>query len=116
MAIQITAKEIEHKDPRYLRQRIATRVAEYNKSQNESRGELLTEIQILTNRIDSIHSERVEKRALFLELVVILLILIEVWQGCNESKARKAAEDNTKRTISALEKFEQRLPSRNLNR
>ena len=78
MAITITREEIEHKDEKYLRQRIEARVAEYKASSTQSRGELLVEIQILMNRIDSIHSEQTEKRSLFLEWVVIGLILIEV--------------------------------------
>jgi hypothetical protein len=111
MAIQITTEEIEHKDPGYLRKRIAERVAEYKNSKNESRGELLTEIQILTNRIDSIHSERAERRSLFLEIVVIILIGVEVWQGYSELKARDVAESSAKQTISVLEKLDRHLTS-----
>jgi len=98
-----------------LRGRIVARIAEYNNSNNQSRGELLAEIQILTNRIDSIHSERVERLSLFLEWIVVALIVVEIMiglvgykDGQAQQKMLQAIEGDARATSDALEK--QRLP------
>jgi len=103
-----------HKDPVYLRGRIVARITEYNNSKSEGRGELLTEIQILTNRIESIHSERVEKISLSLEWIVIVLIAAEILigvvgfrDGQAQQRVLRAIESNTRATSNALEKQQQ---------
>lgn len=119
MAITITTEEIDHEDPAFLRQRIAARVAEYKASKLESRGELLVEIQILLNRIGSIHSERAEKRtrkierrSLWLEWVVIILILIEVVLGVLDYRERGAVQASMDKNTQVLERIERILPSK----
>jgi len=114
---EITAEDIASKDTKYLHNEIVERLTEYKKSENRSRGELLTEIQILMNRIDSIHSERFENRSRFLELVVVVLIAIEVLTGVMgyidgraQQRALQAIESNTRETSKALEKQQHPAP------
>jgi hypothetical protein len=110
MAIQIAREDIELKDRKELQRRILKRVEEYNNSRNEGRGELLAEIQILTGRIETLSAQKTERRALFLEFIVIILIAIEVYQGSNESRAMEAVRASAEKTITVLQRIEKVLP------
>lgn len=77
---------------------------------------MLPEIQILINRIDSIHSERFEKLSVCLELTVIVLIFVEILfgvlgyrDGQAQQRTLQAIESNT-RTPKAHITYRSALP------